>query len=497
MVPTNPTEEQLAARTGAITPESLQPVQPLQTPTTPYQEPQPDQYAAAIQAMNPADFMAQLDAPSATQTQQDDISNQLLSSIQKLGGQGAFQAQKEKELGLDVSRQQLTDVTSQLMALQNEAKAIPLQVQQDAQGRGVTAGGIQPIQTAALRNNAIKSLGLQSVAATLQGNIALAQQQADKAVELEFAPERTRLEYLSKAYEMNRDRLQREDGRRAQKLEIMLSERSRLLQQAQEDRKIVFGWAAEAAKNGAPSLLIARAQQGSPEEALSMLSEYFVDKDAKAMALLDMEFKREQIKNAAFDRQMQADSAAQGWARIGLEKERIGLDREISTAKLQAEADKAAGSNDASKQTRTNAIELVNNILGSDYNSVVGAPNIFTARTPMNAATRNQINQLRNILALDAREKLKGSGQISDYESRILMNSTTDLGNEGWFSASKLGQKDFEQTLKKTRGVLTVMNGGTINVTIKDPQTGQIQRGPVNREGLNMAAERRMTILYE
>jgi len=306
--------KQFQESVGAITPQSLQPVKPFDMPTTPYQEPQPDQYNAAIQSMNPADFMSQLDAPSATQTQQDDISNQLLSSIQKLGGQSSFQAQKEKDLGLDVSRQQLTDVTSQLTALQNEAKAIPLQVQQDAQGRGVTAGGVAPIQTAQLRNNAIKSLGLQSVAATLQGNIALAQQQADKAVELEFAPERTRLEYLSKAYEMNRDRLQREDGQRAIKLEIMLGERKRILEQQEEDKKMIIGFVGQASQLGnAPSLIINRAlATSSPFEALQILSPYLSDTDAKAQALLDQDLARERILSERADREIariKADSS--------------------------------------------------------------------------------------------------------------------------------------------------------------------------------------------
>jgi hypothetical protein len=226
---------------------------------------------------------------------QKTVSDRLLQAYQKLTGKSQVQQEAEQTAGLPEYQKQLTDVSSQIQALQKEASAIPLQVQQDFTGRGATVGGVAPIQTAMLRNNAIKSLGLSSIAQTLQGNIALAQQQADRAVETEFAPVQAEIDYLSKAYEMNKDVLTREDKKKADALQIQLTERQRLLDNQKEDKKIVLGWAAEAAKNGAPALLLSRASEmGDPNQALALLSPYFTDPEAKANALADRAYKNAQ-----------------------------------------------------------------------------------------------------------------------------------------------------------------------------------------------------------
>lgn len=468
-----------------ITSATFEPQEAMTLPNAPIEQPYDSNSIPPLE-----DLMAE-EGPSATEQQGDQLDSRLLSSIDKLGGKQAAQYAAEDQYGVTNYRKQLTDLNSQLLSLQNEYKAIPLQTQQGAEGRGVTAAGLQPITTSKLRNNAIQALGLSSIGSVLQGNLALAEQQANRAVEIQYAPIENEINYLREAIQINEKRLGREDQKKAQKLQIQLADRERLLSNAREDKKLIYGWAAEAFKNGAPALLIQRAQAlGNPDAALSMLGEYFVDKDAKAMALLDMDFKREQIKNAQYDRYIAGED-------LKLRKEAMSMD----WAKLQQEADKVAaetgGKADDAKNTRSDAIALINELLLADTSSIVGAANPFTARTPWNAKSRNQIDQLRNILALEARDKLKGSGAVSDYESRILTNSTTALGSGHFFSSTRLNEKEFSQELKKTRGVLNVMNGGTVNVKIQDPATGEIKSGPVNREGLNKAAERGYTIIYE
>lgn len=81
---------------------------------------------------------------------------------------------------------------------------------------------------------------------------------------------------------------------------------------------------------------------------------------------------------------------------------------------------------------------------------------------------KNQYDQLKGILSLENREKLKGSGAISDYEFRVLSQAATALGRN-------LKDEDFMAQLVKIRDVFegkykTLQEGGTQNQTISQPQ---------------------------
>lgn len=498
-MPTNQagkTYEEVYGKSPAINSQTLTQEPDFQLPDFPQEQPYD------LTSIPITDLTSAANQPTAAEQQQGTYENRFLSAINQLSGKESAQYEAEKNAGLPAFQQQLTDINGQLTTLQNEAKAIPLRLQEQAQGRGITAGGLQPIQTAELRRNAINALSLSSVAQALQGNISLAQQQADRAVEVQFAPIEREIAYLREAMNINEKRMGREDQKRQRQLDIVLNERERMLANAKENQKIIIGWAAEASKLGnAPSLIVNKALASKdPREALAILAPYMSDPMEKEAALLDLDFKREQIKNAQYNRYLQGEE-------LKLSKERLALDREISFAKLQEEADKAATTASSASNTRADAISLVNDILGSDYSDVVGSPNLLTARGPFaasslfssnsNAGVRAKIDQLRSILALEARDKLKGSGAVSDYESRILNNSTAALGNRGWFAETKVGEAEFAQELNKLRGVLTVMNGGTAKVQMQSP-TGEVSPIlEVNREAINKAAQDGFTILYK
>lgn len=135
--------------------------------------------------------------------------------------------------------QQFTDVNNRLNALRKEALAIPLQLQEQATGRGITAGGLQPIQTGQLRQNAIQSLATASIAEAIQGNIATASALARDAVEMEFAPLQAELNAQMFNYQMNKDELERVDKKRAQALEFSINERARVLEEQKSERKSI------------------------------------------------------------------------------------------------------------------------------------------------------------------------------------------------------------------------------------------------------------------
>jgi 2-C-methyl-D-erythritol 4-phosphate cytidylyltransferase len=245
----------------------------LTTPATAYQLPtapqQPD-YLGTLAAVPTIDqIVADASTPSKTENTQNTLMSQILESVGKITGRNTAQINAEAQAGLPQLNTQLTDVNNQIQALQKEAAAIPLQIQENFAGRGVTAAGAAPIQTGQLRQNAIKALGLSAIAQTLQGNISLAQSQADKAVELEFAPEEARLTFLSKALELNTSMLSREDSKRAALMQAKLQERQNVIEQARSDRQAVFTLVSEAARVGTDPKTLSLIQNArTPEEAL-------------------------------------------------------------------------------------------------------------------------------------------------------------------------------------------------------------------------------------
>jgi hypothetical protein len=241
-------------------------------------------------------------APTALDTQQTDLQGKLLADTKTLGTKTVAQSTAETAAGLPAFNAQLTDINGQLQTLQKENAAIPLQIQNDFAGRGATAAGVAPIQNEHLRNNSIKALGLSAIAQTLQGNVALAQQQANKAVELQFAPVQADIDYLTQALSINKDNLSREDQKRADVLQVQLQDRQRLLDQQKQDKGTILSWAAEAAKNGANTVVINQAMQASdPNQALQLLGQYLSDPTAKQQALANLALTRANINKTNAD----------------------------------------------------------------------------------------------------------------------------------------------------------------------------------------------------
>jgi len=92
----------------------------------------------------------------------------------------------------------LGNISAQLQALNAEATAIPIQMQQDSVGRGRTAGGIAPLQADELRKVALRAIPLQAQAYLAQAEVANAQGQQQLAQDLYTQAEQT----LNKQFEL-------------------------------------------------------------------------------------------------------------------------------------------------------------------------------------------------------------------------------------------------------------------------------------------------------
>ena len=188
--------------------------------------------------------------PTPSEQTNKDLQTRYLNAISGAGQKTKFQADAEQAQGLPQFKTQLNDINSQINQLQTETQMKTLTMQNDAIGRGQTTAGLNPLVASVERTNTIKALGLSAIAQTLQGNIALGQQLADKSVEAKFAPVQAEIDYLKQALDINQSNLTREEKKRSDEQKIKLDERQRQLDQQKSDTSVIQTMAVEAAKNG-------------------------------------------------------------------------------------------------------------------------------------------------------------------------------------------------------------------------------------------------------
>ncbi len=139
-------------------------------------------------------------APQPLQPTEQNAQN-TSTDLQKLNdqllGKSAFTSDLYKQYGFNtttdangniVADPGTADLSAKLTGLTNEAQAIPLQIQNNAIGHDVTSGELQPVTTAKLRNNAIQALGVSSLIAAKNGQLATAQHYVDNAVQQKYGP---------------------------------------------------------------------------------------------------------------------------------------------------------------------------------------------------------------------------------------------------------------------------------------------------------------------
>jgi hypothetical protein len=214
-----------------------------------------------------------------TEGQAQDLTTQLQTLNEQLTGQSAYRADQEKALGVEALKKTQTDLSSRLKALQNEALAIPLQMQQDAQGRGVTAGGIAPHQTAALRNNAIQALSVNSLLEASRGNLTTALDMVDRAVAQRFEPIQEQIAAKTRNLELilSSPQYSLDQKNRAQKQLEKERQKQAQLDQAREAQTRIYDLGVKAASLGAdPAVVDAIQSARSPEEALSIAAQFGV-----------------------------------------------------------------------------------------------------------------------------------------------------------------------------------------------------------------------------
>lgn len=174
---------------NAISTKSLQSATPLKV------VPPTDVTGIYNQALQTGASFAQqgVDTATAEQQAQEARNKQMSESgaiadlTRMAGGKLQERANLAQTSGENDLLKQLSNINVEAQGLAREKTAIPLQLQEQSANRGVTLGGIAPIQEAALRSNALKSLELGQRAAIAQGNYEVAKSLADQQIEAKYA----------------------------------------------------------------------------------------------------------------------------------------------------------------------------------------------------------------------------------------------------------------------------------------------------------------------
>lgn len=422
---------------------------------------------------NIQDILNRPQSPQATDTKTSDLQSRYLAAISQSGTKAQSLAQEQINQGLPETQKQLADITGQIQQLQASTQQQVLGLQGEGK-TAISSVGLQRQSAKIERENAIKALGLSAVAQTLQGKIALGQQLAQQAVDAKFAPIQQELDYTKAALEMNYENLNRSEKKRADETKLLLDERQRQLDQQKSDTQTILGFMAEASKNGAPALLISRAQQvSSPKEALSILGSYMSDPLGKQQALANLDRTRAQTLEAYSNMQLKKDELAQ---KLAQQAQNTVVDpvtgKPTSELKLNA---------------RDSAMALLEKFNKGEGTSAVGGSRIFGLQNIPGTAPKDfeiQFNNLKSLLSLDNIKLLKGQGQVSDAERKLLADASAKLD---------LAQSGTE--FKKSLIGVTLGLGGSANITLTD-KNGDSAVRLMNANDIEMAKKDGLKVTY-
>jgi hypothetical protein len=190
---TVPTAEQNLASynatktTPAMNASNIAPANPI-TVVSP--QPNNDTYKSAIDSTvtdlttNLNTAKANVDAINAKGKQQ---AGEIADLQTLLGNKSADTQQIYNEQGVTDAYNQLVDLNAEATSLKNEASAIPIQIQNEFKGTGATDAGVAPVQSARLRDNALKALSLGQQAAIASAKYDKAKNYADMIVDAKYA----------------------------------------------------------------------------------------------------------------------------------------------------------------------------------------------------------------------------------------------------------------------------------------------------------------------
>jgi len=267
-----------------ITPAALKPEPQINIPVAPV-VPQ-----VAPTFTNEADRILQQSQVEDTQAQQlgNKLSERIFSSLQNLTGEQQALGEAQKEAGVGQFKQQLQDINSQILKKQAELQQDDIRLIQSVQNleqqkipMEFITGQQQSVQRDAQIARALKAseIGILNASAlATQGNIALAMETAQQAVDLKYAPYKEEIALYKSQLEALAPILSRDEKKQAREQELKANLALKDLDKRQKNDEALQNMLVTASSQNAPMDLLNRAKNAkTPSEAAMILGQYAGD----------------------------------------------------------------------------------------------------------------------------------------------------------------------------------------------------------------------------
>lgn len=489
--------------------------QPSQTTTT----------NTATNANNSIPTAASIINQGTEQTPAETQNTSLLGKLAGLiGGQSSLatdQAQQENQAGIPGLTKTVNDLNSQIQGLADQSTAlsnaaaqggtIQNNEQNNAQGRGITAAGLAPQNSADLRNNQIQqatiaqqSLTLKSAYFAANNNLTQAKAAADQAAQIAFDGATQQINYQKALIAANAPQMTKEEKAQADTITAQLADRQNQIDQQKTDYTTGIGLINNAMKfngqNPQAQLAIQQAQKLDPHDPQylakvgQLLTQFQQDPVATQQALLNLQATRADIayKNSETNKNRLASTAAgqdpatvSGWVssiKSGTAKlSDLTANPALKNAVVIA---MAAGGTSQSQILQTTQQSLKDlqamvdqpaglNPLGTGFSSAVGVKGLSSffglKSTPIAGSPAAdfdaKLNQVKNDVILPNLTLLHGLGRVTDREFQALTSAVTAL-------STNQSQGAFKQSLQEITDQINQKvndaSGGTKTGTLSD-----------------------------
>jgi hypothetical protein len=350
--------------------------------------------------------------------------NEYSSLINTLGGKGADTANAYETGGVNKAASQINSLNAQITGLNNEAQAIPIQIQQAATGQGVTDRGVAPIQAARLRENALKALSIGQQAAVAKADYDTAKSLADQKIEIKYGAieakinaKKAQLDYLGTLVltpAQEKARVAREKAVKAEEQDVA---------ERKANEKTINDLILNANQQGAPKKIIDAANEAikngkKPMDIANILGVYAGDH--RTALLLEQQLRTQKAQEAKAYADIENTKADTAKKRAETSAASTGAVY-ITNTKGQQVPVSAKG------QQAAEAYALATSILNSkSLGKSVGASSLFN-KVPGTKGRdfELKVDQLKNALAVPNLDKLKGA--MSDKDIAFLKNIATSL----------------------------------------------------------------------
>jgi len=226
------------------------------------------------------------------------------------------------------------------------------------------------------------------------------------------------------------------------------------------------------------------------------------DKFAQDLSLKNFEEKKRQFGENYAQNQLQIDQTkekanrdyAMAEKKFEEDKRQFGLKYAQDNKKLaQDAAKKTIEAVEMQKKATSEAINnyaIAKELSGLNTDAITGAGQAFGINAFTNAKEMALYDQIKGILSVNSREKLKGQGAISEFEAATLEKSASAFNRY-------LSNEDFKTELNRIKGTFANMAGLDADVVIYDDKNNPVDEGQLNREEINSAISQGYTVKYK